>query len=317
MPMPMTARIRVLGLFALSCLAALRGMGQSSDGPHVAIEPRARPGPAPEIVRPATFRLDVKLIQIPITITDSRNRPVLGLERDRFRVFEDDIEQQIAAFSMTDGAVSVGLVFDSSGSMRTHIADSRKAIDEFLKTSVQGDQYFLVQFSDSPSLRVPLTPDPGEIARKLGFIQPHGWTAMNDAIVRALGELRRASNPRRVLLVLTDGADNNSRYSDGELLSLVREADAVVFAIGLFERPRFLERLAEETGGKVIWVRHMNDLPEAIAKLSLEIRNQYLVGYFSDRVRNDGRYHKVRIDVQQPSEKSALRVNWRKGYVAP
>jgi Ca-activated chloride channel homolog len=159
------------------------------------------------------------------------------------------VEQHIAAFSMGDAAITAGLVFDSSGSMRNHIGQSREAVGQFLNTAGPGDEFFLVRFSDDPQLVTPLTPDPGEISRGLRSVQPRGWTAMNDAIVRSLEEMRRAANPRRVLLVLSDGMDNNSRYSDGELLSLVREGNAGLFAIGLFERPHFLEKMAEETGG--------------------------------------------------------------------
>src|SRR5205807_2289567 len=126
--------------------------------------------------------------------------------------------------------VSAGVVFDSSGSMRNHIGESREAIVQFLKTCESGDELFLVRFSDNPQLVTPLTNNCDEISRKLNFIQPHGWTAMNDAIVMSLGELRRATNPRRVLLVFSDGVDNNSRYSDGELLSIMRESGAGVFA---------------------------------------------------------------------------------------
>jgi Ca-activated chloride channel homolog len=140
---------------------------------------------------------------------------------------------------------------------------------------------------------------------------------MNDAIVRSLEEMRRAGNARRVLLVLTDGADNNSRYSEGELLSMMREASVSLFAVGLFERPRFLEKLAGETGGGIVWVRKLSELPEAMDKLSVQIRNQYLVGYFSDHAGNDGRYHKVRVDVQPPPGLGPVRASWRRGYVAP
>ena len=296
------------------CAACL---GQSPDSvERVAIEPRVHAA-RPEAIRHATFRLDVKLVQIPVTVTDVRDRPVLGLAESSFRVFEDDVEQHIAAFSMGDAAISAGLVFDSSGSMRHHIGESREAVSRFLNTAVPGDEFFLVRFSDDPQLVTPFTPDPGAISLGLRSVQPRGWTAMNDAIVRSLEEMRRAANPRRVLLVLTDGVDNNSRYSDAELLSLVREGGAGLFAIGLFERAHFLEKMAEETGGRVIWVHKIAQLPEAIERLSLEIRNQYVVSYFSDHAANDGRYHKVRVEVQPPPALAPVRVSWRRGYTAP
>jgi Ca-activated chloride channel family protein len=171
-----------------------------------------------------------------------------------------------------------------------------------------------VRFSDSPQLLSPLTPSADEISRKLTAVHAHGWTAMNDALFLAVKEMHKAANPRRVLLVLSDGVDNNSRYSDGEVVSLMREAGAGVFAIGLFARPHLLEKLAEATGGKLIWVHKLSELPEAVEKLSLEIRNQYVLGYFSDHARNDGRYHKVRVELRDVGQ---VRTSWRRGYVAP
>ncbi len=303
---------------ALVACAAVLVCGQDRDSSQrVAIEPRLRRPAALDEIHHATFRMDVKLVQIPVTVTDLRDRPVMGLDKSRFRVFEDDVEQEVAAFSMADSAVSVGVVFDTSGSMRNHLAQSREAIEQFLKTTVPGDEFFLVRFADHPSLVTPLTPAAGEISRELRSAHAQGWTAMNDALFLSANEMRGASDARQVLLVLTDGVDNNSRYSDSELISRMREADASLFAIGLFERPRTLEKLADETGGRVIWVRKVTDLAPAMEKLSLQIRNQYVISYFSDHARNDGRYHRVRVEVQAPPEEGQLRISWRRGYFAP
>ncbi len=285
---------------------------------RVAVEPRVRTtAPALEEIRHATFRLDVKMVQIPVTITDMHDHPVLGLPKNCFRIFEDDMEQEISSFSMADGAISAGVVFDTSGSMRGHIDTSREAIGQFLTTTVPGDEYFLVQFADHPKLVTPLTTLPDLISKELSEVRAQGWTAMNDALFLSAKEMKRATNSRRVMLMLTDGVDNNSRYSDAELMSMMREADAGLFAIGLFERPKILEKLADETGGRVIWVRKVSELPDAMEKLSLQIRNQYVVGYFSDHARNDGKYHKVRVEIGAPAQLGALRISWRRGYVAP
>jgi VWFA-related protein len=281
----------------------------------VSIEPRVHAAPA--VLTNATFRLNVKLIQIPVTVTDLRDRPVLDLKKSAFRVFEDDVEQEISSFSMVDAALSAGVVFDQSGSMRNHISESRAAVDQFLETAVSGDEFFLVKFSDNAELDLPFTPFNDEISKHLAMIEPHGWTALIDAVWRSTSEMRRAHNGRRALMIFSDGADNNSRYSEAELVSLLREADVQVFAIGLFERPRLLERLADLTGGRVIWVKKTGDLTESMEKLSLQIRNQYVVGYFSDRDRNDGKYHKVRVEVTPPADTGQVRATWRRGYTAP
>jgi Ca-activated chloride channel family protein len=311
-------RTRLLIPAAAAVFGAVMACSQETSlEQRVSVEPRARTAPALEKIRRATFRLDVKMVQIPVVITDAHDHPVMGLGKNSFRIFEDDVEQEISAFSMADGAISAGLVFDSSGSMRAHIDQSREAIHQFLTTSVPGDEFFLVRFADQPKLVTPLTSMPDLISQELGSMRAQGWTSMNDALFLAAKEMRRATNSRHVMLVLSDGADNNSRYSDGELLSMMRETDAGLFAIGLFERPRILEKLADETGGRVIWVRKISELPEAMEKLSLEIRNHYVIGYFSDHARNDGKYHKVRVEVSAPPEVGPLRISWRRGYAAP
>ncbi len=263
----------------------------------------------------STFRLDVKLIEIPVNVTDDYGRPVRALPQSAFRVFEDEVEQKVTAFSNTDAPLSAGLLFDTSGSMRNRLEQSRAAVDQFFSRSMEGDEFFLVRFADLPELVVPFTPSTDEVSRHLNALQAHGWTSLIDAVYRSIGEMRHAVNPRHVLLVLSDGADNNSRYSEGELASRLRESDVRIFAIGLFERPRLLEHLAEETGGGVIWVHKMAELPEAMEKLSLQIRNQYVLGYFSSAP-NDGRFRRVRIEVQPPAG-VRVHASWRRGYLEP
>ena len=293
--------------------AALLGTGLAED-PAVAIVPRAARSPQTRLA--ASIRLDVKLIQIPVTVTDGLDRPVLGLRKTDFRIFEDDVEQDIAAFSMSDAPLSVGLVFDTSRSMKTRIADSREAVEEFLHTASPADQFLLVQFSDKAKLVTPFTHTIDEISRGLSLVEARGWTAMIDAVYLAAQQMRRAENPRKALLVLTDGQDNNSRYSESELLSILREADLRVFAISLFQRPQTLDKIADETGGRVIWVHKLSELPDAMDTLSRQIRTEYLLGYFSKTPQNDGRYHKVRIQLK-PSIGPDSRVTWRRGYFAP
>ena len=140
---------------------------------------------------------------------------------------------------------------------------------------------------------------------------------MIDGLRLSLMEMRRASNPRRVLLVLSDGADNNSRYSEPELLSVLREADVRVWAVGLFDRSRYLQKLADETGGRVVWVHKLGELPAAMDRLSRQIRNEYVISYFSSHAQNDGRYHKLRIEVLPPGEMKQIHATWRQGYIAP
>jgi VWFA-related protein len=280
----------------------------------VSLAPRPRPpvgGP------PANFRVDARLVQIPVTVTDALDRNVMNLTPENFRIFEGETEQRIAAFSMNDAPISAGIVFDTSGSMKHRIQDSRAAVQQFLATALPEDEFSLVQFSDSANLLAPFTRQPAEILRHLELLGARGWTALYDAVLLSLHQVRRAANPRRVLLILSDGEDNNSRYSESEMLSMVREADVRVYAIGLFTRARCLEKMAQETGGRMITVHNLADLPGAMQKLSLEIRNLYMLGYFPSNAGNDGRYRKVRVEMRLPAGASPVTVSWRRGYLVP
>ena len=295
----------LMGLLAVLCAAQTR----------TSIEPRIRREVAS--IRPATFRLDARMVQIPVTVTDLNDRPQMDLRQADFRIFEDGVEQQMSAFSMADAPMSTGVVFDTSGSMKGRMDDSRAALEQLLQSAGSQDQFFLVRFSDRPEMVAPLTYDAAEVSRRLGQVVPHGWTALYDALFYSMQEMRRAANPRRALLVLSDGEDNNSRYTESEALSMIREADVRVYAIGLFRQSRSLEKMAAATGGRVIWVRKLSDLTEAVQKLTSEMRNVYLLSYFSTNPSAGGKYRKVKVDMRPQAENMPLHVTWRQGYYEP
>jgi VWFA-related protein len=282
--------------------------------PQVNIVPRFRSTPER---RQSSIRMDVKMVIIPASVTDWNDKPVMNLQKEDFHLFEDSVEQRIESFSIDQAPVSVGIVFDASGSMRNKIDKSLSAVQQFLNTSLPGDEFFLVQFSDEPKLRVPFTSDVEEITDGLSKVQPQGWTAMYDAIFLSINKMRFAKNSRRALLILSDGADNNSRYSGGEIIDRLREADVRVFAVGLFDDAHFLKKAAEDTGGATITVHNMNDLPNAIDKLSTQLRSQYLLGYYPAQIQNDGKFHRVKVLVSQTAEKLKWHTSWRHGYYAP
>jgi VWFA-related protein len=290
-------------------------VGVTVAGQEVSITPRARVQ-AVNLPR-ANLRMDVQLVQIPVTVTDLRGKPLIDLHKTNFRVFEDEVEKPIAAFFAADTPISAGVVFDSSRSMKNRLADARQAVEQFLRTGSTGDEYFLIRFSDSAKLLAPFTPDTEEISRQLGSIEAKGWTALNDSIVLAANQSKKAHNQRKVLLVISDGGDNNSRYSMGEMISILREADLRVYAVSIFEKSALLQKVCEETGGRALWVRKLSELPDAMEQLSQEMRSEYIVGYTPDRPQNDGRYHKVRIDVQPPAGMARVRTSWRHGYFSP
>jgi Ca-activated chloride channel homolog len=310
-----SVRVAVLAGVALAVSSA----ALAADGPLPSDEGRvsvARPGPLNSSLNPPgshNIRLDIKVVQIPVTVTDVLDRPIRGLRKDDFHLFEDNVAQDIAYLTTEEAPVSVGLIFDASGSMRNKIETSVAAVDQFFQTNLPGDEFLLVRFSTLPHLLTGFTGNTNEISGWLHASQPNGWTALYDAIYLGIQKMKAAKNPRRALLILSDGADNNSRYTAPEIRSLVREADVRIYSLGLLQGSHFLERISDETGGRMIHVHKMGDLPDAMEKLSRDLRSQYVLGYYSSNAQNDGRYRHVRVQVTQ----QAVRASWRRGYYAP
>jgi Ca-activated chloride channel homolog len=278
----------------------------------------------------ANLRIDTNLVLIPVSVTDPLNRFVTGLEKEHFKIFEDKAEQSIAQFASEDAPLSVGLVFDTSNSMGAKLQKSRQAAAQFFKTANPDDEFFLIQFNDRPEMVVPFTPNPEEIQNRLTFTQAKGRTALLDGIYLAMNQMKKAKNPRKAILVISDGGDNSSRYTESEIKNLVREADVQLYAIGIFEAigargrtaeelsgPGLLNDLAEQTGGKHFAVENINELPDVAAKIGIELRNQYLIGYSPKNQERDGKYRRVQVKLIQPRGLPQLRPTWRQGYYAP
>jgi|SRR6516162_4624718 VWFA-related protein len=276
------------------------------------------------------LRVETTLIQIPVTVTDSFNRFVLGLQKDDFHLFEDGVEQNIARFSGEDAPISVGLVFDESGSIGHKLQTSQAAVAQFMKTMGTDDEAFLVEFSDNAKLSVGFTSYPAEIQKALTAAQPAGLTAMLDGINLGLHEMKEARNSRKAMVVISDGGDNHSRYTAAQIEALVRAADVQVYAMGVFEPmvslglspeevsgPRLLSEIATQTGGRAFAATLVGDLPSVAARIAVELRNQYVLGYYPKNQTHDGKYRKVEINVSQPSGVSPLKPHWRQGYYAP
>lgn len=276
---------------------------------HQSLHGRATPRP--------DVKIDSEMVLVPLTVTDSTDHPVTDLAAGSFRVFEDNVEQKVVSFHREDGPVSVGFVFDASSSMKGRMEPSVAAIRQFVNTLTRGDEFFLLRFSDRPTLITPFTKDPDDLLSALSLVQPQGWTALNDAIYLGVQRLKKAKNPRRALFVLTDGGDNNSRYSSSEVRNLVRESDVRVYAIGLFERPEFLEKLASDTGGAALWAHKIKDLPTEIDNLIRDFRNQYVLGYSPSERDKDGKYHAVRVEIVNAIKLMRFNLFWRHGYFAP
>jgi VWFA-related protein len=273
--------------------------------------------------------IDSTLVLINVTVVDRRNRPFIGLEKDHFRLFEDKVEQKITHISLEDTPVSVGLVFDSSGSMARRMNHAREAVAEFLDLTRPEDEFFVVEFNERPFRTLPFTRDAGLVQNRLMNAKARGKTALLDAIYLAAHEMKNARNARRMLLLLSDGADNGSRYTESEIKNIVREADVSVYSIGLkdstpsgafpdgFWGSDLLEDIAEQSGGRYFAVDNIKEMPEVAAKIGEEIRSQYVLGYSPTNREHDGKYRRVQLRLAAPPGMGNLRAYWRQGYYAP
>jgi VWFA-related protein len=311
---------RLAGLALCAVLTAPFGGGQ------VALDPRKQPAASPERSQRPNLRVDTNLVLVPVTVCDPMNRPVTGLEKENFRVLENNVEQTITHFAMDDEPVAVGLAFDVSGSMGAKLGMSRLAAGAFFRLANPEDEFFLILFDDRPRLVVPLTQDTGEIKSQITFTSSKGSTALVDAVVLGLHELKKSKLTRKALLIISDGGENNSRYNDRELRDLVRESDALIYAIGVFggggrtreeyEGPRYLTGMVEQSGGRMLPAA-ANELPDIAAKIGIELRNRYILGYSPANQQRDGRYHPVQVKVAPPRGLPPLKAFWRRGYYAP
>lgn len=321
----MTVARRILTLVAaFAALLPIAFLGQ------VKTEPRPKPGvPRAESRPSASLRSDTNLVLVPVSVCDPHNRPVTGLEKEHFRVLDDRVEQNITHFSMDDEPVAVGMVFDISGSMGSKLQKSRQAAAEFFRTSNTDDEFFLVQFNDQPKLVVPLTRNIEEIQNQLTWAQSKGRTALLDAIFLAMNEMKKSKMNRKALLVISDGGDNSSRYTESEVKNLVRENDVLIYAIGVFESgggrmrtseeaggPGLLNDLCDQTGGRHL-AADVSELPDIAAKIGVELRNRYVLGYSPTSQARDGRYHTLQVKVVPPKGLPAMRPYFRRGYYAP
>jgi len=239
------------------------------------------------------------------------------LRKQDFRLLEDGVEQDLSEFFTEDGPISVGVVLDISGSVKNKLPHAQRAVREFLGLSTRGDEFFLVTFKDQPELVRGFTTAPEDIEADVAVAQPSGWTALYDAIVLGINHMKHARLKRRVLLVLSDGGDNNSRYSEQEVKNLVREADVRIFSISMQSHTPVLDKLAAESGGRPYEVNNLEDLPRAAAALSAEAHFEYVLGFTPPDRQRDGKYHSTKVEVLQPSEKQPLHVSWRRGYYGP
>ena len=278
-----------------------------------------------------TFRAHADLVLIPVTVTDKLNRFVLGLQKADFHLFEDGIEQTLAHFDGEDAPLSIGILFDQSCSMADKIHSSSDAATQLLNVLNKDDEAFLVEFADTAKVAMGFTGNIEGIRGSLKSAQASGLTAMLDAIDAGLVEMKKAKNNRKAIIVVSDGGDNRSHYTAAQIESLVREADVQIYAMGVFDPilsfgrtaeeisgPRLLSEIATQTGGRAFAASAPGDLPSVASRIGVELRNQYVLGYYPSNKARDGKYRRVEVRVSEPPGLgSTLKLHSRLGYYAP
>lgn len=269
---------------------------------------------------------EVNLVLVPVTVTDDIGKPVTGLEKLDFAVYEGQAKQQVRYFSTEDAPISIGILFDASGSMSDKMEEARGALAEFFKTANPQDEFFAIAFSDRPELIADFGSSPEDVQSKLMLVPPKGATALHDAIYLGLSKASQGRYPRRALLIISDGGDNHSRYSEGEVMAFAREADTPIYAVGIHTAPRareehlgswMLGKMTEETGGVHFTIERPADLAYVTSKIGYLLRNRYVLGYTPDNALRDGKWRKIKVKLQAPPETRHLTLHAKAGYYAP
>ncbi|MBI2678440.1 MAG: VWA domain-containing protein [Candidatus Koribacter versatilis] len=341
-PLPLVAREgralvrgRLL-VFILLVLIACPGLiWAQGEEQNVHVKPLPQPTPKPPDVssdpslkthtRP--MKVDVDLVLVPVTITDDWNRLVTGLERDNFLLYEGKDQMDIRHFSNEDAPISLGVIFDVSGSMSNKIDKAKEAVVEFFKTANPQDEFFLVSFSERPELLADFTRSVEDVQGRLVYAVPKGRTSLLDAIYLGMNKMRDGHNSKKALLIISDGGDNRSRYTEGEIKSLVKEADVQIYAIGIFDAfaatqeerlgPELLSEITEVTGGRTFSIDSPSELTDVATKIGIELRNQYVLGYRPKNPTKDGKWRKIKVKLLPPKGLPQLHVYSKMGYYAP
>ncbi|HXJ96498.1 MAG TPA: VWA domain-containing protein [Terriglobia bacterium] len=276
------------------------------------------------------IQVNVNMVMVGVTVTDPYDRIVTGLDKSNFEVFDEKVPQDIQTFSTEDVPISVGMIFDASGSMSDKIEKSKEAALQFFKTSNPEDEFMLIQFNERPDLISAFTSKFETLQDRLLFVKSGGRTALLDAIYLALNEMKKARSTRKALLVISDGGDNHSRYTENEIKRAVRESDTQIFAVAVLEPlasrnrtpeeaagPSLLSDLASVSGGRMFSVEDASELPDIAEKISIELRNEYVIGYKPSNLVRDGRWRRIKVKLDAPRGLPPLQVYARTGYYAP
>ena len=272
-------------------------------------------------------KTDVKLVLVPVSVTDPRQRLVTGLRAENFQLFEGKKPQEIRHFSSEDVPVSIGIVLDSSGSMRAKMSRVRDAVNQFCEAANLQDEFFMIEFSDVPRLATDFTSVPEDLEKELLYTQPKGRTALLDAIYMGLHKMKDAKYAKKALLIISDGGDNHSLYMEKDVKAAAKESDVMIYAIGTFDRyvptpeemrgPALLSEITEPTGGRAFSLESEMELPAVALHIGRELRTQYVLGYRPEQLPRDGKWHRIEVKLRLPKKLAFLRAHAKTGYYAP
>ena len=268
-----------------------------------------------------TFRAEVETVFVKVSVTDPLNRYVTGLEKEHFRVYEDKVEQKVSYFIQESAPISVGILFDISGSMKDNIHTARNSVVRFLEAGNPDDEFFLVTFNQKTTLVQSFTHQSSAIRNEISFSNPGGRTALYDAVYLGLDQIKKAKNEKKALILITDGEDNSSRYSAAEVREFAKESDVQIYAIGEEGKLGYgrseIQNIVGLTGGRAFFPNNFNELDYYIDLVHAELRNQYVLGYTPSNKNRDGKWRRIRIKLEPPEGLPKLISKAKEGYYAP
>ena len=266
------------------------------------------------------------LVAFNVSVTDAAGRAVSGLSKNSFSVYDNGELREIQFFSDEDAPASVAVVFDTSGSMNEgKIVKAKEALRRFIRTSKDGDEFFLIDFNSRPRLLLNGTRDENAVWQKFSYVEPDGNTAFYDAVYFCVENVLRGTRRREIVLVISDGEDNDSRYTFKELRRRLAETDVIVYAVGFggyfplkggLNGRDVLEELASVTGGKAFFPKGAVETDEAFERIALEMRRFSSVGFYPPDFATDGKKHRLKVKLNLPAGSPRLLVRHREIYYA-